>query len=335
MHPRQDPEIREEGRRRLRAVSGLRLAVVGDLMVDRFIRGQVDRISPEAPVPVVHVRSEEERLGGAANVAANAAALGARVELFGARGEDEAGPRLAALLQEADIGGEGLVVVPGRATGLKTRILAGGQQVVRIDRESVGPLPASAVDDLLFRLEERGPFEAVVVSDYGKGVVGEALMERLRRRHDEGQVVVVDPKQGNFELYRGVTAITPNEKEAAGATHSSIEGAEDAARVGELLRSRLDLDMVLLTRGEHGMCLLEEHGGLHHIPTEARQVFDVTGAGDTVIAVFTALLAAGAGAEVAARLANAAAGLAVARLGTAAISARELLTFWTGEEETP
>jgi D-beta-D-heptose 7-phosphate kinase/D-beta-D-heptose 1-phosphate adenosyltransferase len=264
-------------------------------------------------------------------VAANVAALGAKVTLFGACGPDDAAHRLRGLLDRAAIDAAGLLTVEGRSTGLKTRILAGGQQVVRIDRETVAPLPEDAIATLLDRLEAEGPFAAVVVSDYGKGVVGSALMDRLRAWHAGGQVVVVDPKQGNFELYRGVTAITPNEKEAAGATHERIEDAADAARVGEVLRARLDLDLLLLTRGEHGMCLLEGAEGLHHIPTEARQVFDVTGAGDTVIAVFSALLGAGAEAELAARLANAAAGLAVGRSGTAAIGVDELLVAWTGE----
>jgi rfaE bifunctional protein kinase chain/domain len=217
---------------------------------------------------------------------------------------------------------------------MKTRIMAGGQQVVRIDRESTGVLDPRDRDALLRGLEEAGPFSAVVVSDYGKGVVGEELMDLMRRWHDDGSVVVVDPKQGNFELYRGVSAITPNEKEAAGACHAKIEGSDDAARVGQELMTRLGTDMILLTRGENGICLIQENEETRHIPTEARQVFDVTGAGDTVIAGFTALLAAGATPELAARMANAAAGVAVATLGTATVDAATLAAAWKRRMES-
>lgn len=323
-----DPKLLQEGLDRLAALPELRMAVVGDCMIDRFIRGQVDRVSPEAPVPVVHVRSEEERLGGAANVAGNAVALGAGVELFALAGEDPAADRLVGLLDKAQIGHAGVLRSPRRCTTMKTRILAGGQQVVRIDRESTGELPEEDGQELMSRLEKAGPFDAVVVSDYGKGVVDEALMDLMRRWHDTGSVIVVDPKQGNFELYRGVTAITPNEKEAAGACHAKIDGREDAAQVATQLMQRLQTDMILLTRGENGICLLEGEAEVHHIPTEARQVYDVTGAGDTVIAGFTALLAAGASPGLAARLANAAAGVAVATLGTATVNAEALRLAW-------
>lgn len=323
-----DPTVLQEGLARLARLSALRIAVVGDCMIDRFVRGQVDRVSPEAPVPVVHVGSEEERLGGAANVAANAVALGAKVDLFALAGEDPAAERLSALLEKAGIVQTGVVRSAMRCTTMKTRILAGGQQIVRIDRESTGALGERDRHSLLDRLEAAGPFAAVVVSDYGKGVIDEELMQRLRQWHDDGVVVVVDPKQGNFELYRGVSAITPNEKEAAGACHAKIEGAEDAARVGAELMHRLGTDMILLTRGENGICLLHGDEAPRHIPTEARQVFDVTGAGDTVIAGFTALLAAGASPELAARMANAAAGVAVATLGTATIDAATLAQAW-------
>lgn len=322
-----DSQIYEEGLRRLGCLSSLKMAVIGDSMLDRFLRGKVDRISPEAPVPVVHVQGEEERLGGAANVAANVAALGASVQLYASCGEDSAAGRMSKLLRAKGIG-DCHLRSSTRNTTVKTRILAGGQQIVRIDEETTQSLTSPDRRRFLERLEKDGPFTAVVVSDYGKGVVDEGLMDLLRRWKEEGSVVVVDPKQGNFDLYRQVTAITPNEKEAGGACHEKILSDEGAARVATILRDRLDTQMILLTRGEHGLYLLDEKGASHQVPTEARQVYDVTGAGDTVIAGFTALLAVGAPAEVAARLANAAAGIAVAASGTAAVDLDSLREAW-------
>jgi len=323
-----DSHIYQEGLRSLDALAPVKVAVVGDTMLDRFLRGRVDRISPEAPVPVVHIQDEEERLGGAANVAANVAALGAGVELFAVCGRDGAAQRMESMLRDRGIGGSGLVQSGRRTTTVKTRILAAGQQVVRLDEESTGHLDDDDRSELLERLRRAAPFDAVIVSDYGKGVVDLELMDLLREWKAAGSPVVVDPKQGNFDLYRGVTAITPNEKEAGGACHESIEGDDDAARVAAILRDRLGTDMILLTRGENGLYLLEDGGRSHWIPTEARQVFDVTGAGDTVIAGFTTLLAAGAAAEVAARLANAAAGIAVGALGTAVVGQESLRQAW-------
>ncbi len=305
-------------------------------MLDRFVRGRVDRISPEAPVPVVHVSHEEERLGGAANVAANLAALGVDTHMYSLCGKDPAADRLSGLLERRGIKSGGVVRSDTRCTTLKTRIMAGNQQVVRIDRETPGPLDEVDRDPLLSRLQEQGPFDAVVISDYGKGVVSEELMTLMRQWRDRGSLVVVDPKQGNFELYRGVTAITPNEKEAAAACHERIEGEADAARVGAILRERLKADLILLTRGENGICLLQSDDRVHHFPTEAREVYDVTGAGDTVIAVFTAILAAKASSELATRMANAAAGVAVASLGTTVVDLASLKKAWNriaGEEE--
>ncbi len=323
-----DASTHEEGLSVLSRMNSLRLAVVGDCMLDRFVRGRVDRISPEAPVPVVHVRHEEERLGGAANVAANLAALGVQTHLFSLYGDDPAAEHLNALLAARGIHGRGMVRSESRCTTLKTRIMAGNQQVVRIDRETPGNLEGPDLDRLLKRLKEEGPFSAVVVSDYGKGVVNEELMTLMRAWHEAGSIVVVDPKQGNFELYRGVNAITPNEKEAASACHEQIEDDADAARVGAILLRRLQTDLILLTRGENGICLLQADERVHHFPTVAREVYDVTGAGDTVIAVFTAVLAAQQSPELATRLANAAAGVAVASLGTTVVDPAGLRRAW-------
>jgi rfaE bifunctional protein kinase chain/domain len=304
------------------------VAVIGDAMLDRFVHGRVDRISPEAPVPVVHVRHEESRLGGAANVAANVAALGANALLFSAVGEDADAAQLRSMLIERNIDDTGVIVASGRATTVKTRILAGHQQVVRIDHETKAPLPARDCDRLLGDLKERGPFGAIVVSDYGKGVIGPELMDQLRADHAAGALVLVDPKQADFSLYRGVTAITPNEREAASASHAGIDSEEDAVRVGRQLKDRLANDMLLLTRGEHGMMLFGADGGVTPLPAVATEVFDVTGAGDTVIAVFATMLAAGAEPVLAAMLANLAAGLVVRELGTAVVRASQLAAAW-------
>ncbi len=319
----------------LQRSQALPVAVIGDGMLDRFVHGRVDRISPEAPVPVVHVRQEEERLGGAANVAANVAALGANAVLFSAVGCDETATRLREMLVVRGIDDAGVFACADRVTTLKTRILAGHQQVVRIDRETKAPLSPLDQQRLLQDLQERGPFAAIIVSDYGKGVVSRALMDRLRELHAQGTIVVVDPKQSDFDLYRAVTALTPNEREAAMAAHATIEGEVDAVRVGQALKERLESDLLLLTRGEHGMILFGADGQVTPLPTEATEVYDVTGAGDTVIAVFTTLLAAGAAPALAARLSNLAAGLVVRELGTAVVRPHQIVTAWQERQGHP
>ena len=305
-------------------VARLRVAVVGDVMLDRFVFGVVDRISPEAPVPVVHVRDEQERLGGAANVAANVAALGASVALFGVTGVGSHGDAFLQACSARGIGTDGIVADSGRITSTKTRILAGSQQVVRIDRENKEPLDAGCFATLSSRLQELGPFDLFVVSDYGKGVVDERLMQLLRARKQEGVPVVVDPKQGDFQLYRETTCITPNAKEAGGACHCVVESDADAEHVARLLQDRLRTDLLLVTRGDRGMSLRDQKGRIHHLPTAAREVFDVTGAGDTVISVFGSMLAAGAAPELAAALSNSAAGLVVREIGTAVVNPKQL-----------
>ena len=303
----------------LARLSGLRVLVLGDVMLDRFVLGRVDRISPEAPVPVVSVSDEDARLGGAANVAANVAALGAKVVLAGAIGPGEAADDLVARVTEHGIDASGLVRFAERPTTVKTRILGGGQQIVRIDREARVPLDASEAARLLSTVEGHGPFDAIIVSDYGKGVVTEIVMDRARAWKRGGVPVVVDPKRPDVTFYRETTCITPNAREAGTATHDEVVDDASAERVGKTLRARLDCDMVLLTRGEQGLSLIGADGPVTHIPTEATRVFDVTGAGDTVIATFASLLGARASAVDAARLADRAAGIAVRQLGTAAV----------------
>ncbi len=309
----------------LKRFDGLRLAVIGDVMLDRFLWGRCDRISPEAPVPIVRLERETVKLGGAANVANNIRALGAAVSLFGVVGEDETAGTLKTLLAERGIDVAGLLPLAGRPTTLKTRIVAHHQQVVRTDVESDEKLPDAELDRLIAQLRAAGPYDGLVLSDYGKGVLAPQSLPRvIAWGRAAGTVVTVDPKNGDFSQYHGVTSLTPNQKEAGLACSTVIGDPETLDRVGRLLTERTGAEAVLVTRGEHGMALYERDGTVHHLPTEATEVYDVTGAGDTVIAAYTIALAAGATFLEAANLANHAAGLAVRELGTAAITAAQI-----------
>ena len=305
--------------------AGRRLAVIGDSMLDRFLWGRVDRISPEAPVPVVRLEKETIKLGGAANVAANIRALGAEVILCGVWDDDDAGHQMRNLLQDRGIDDGGMVVVDERPTTIKTRILAHNQQIVRADREADGPLAAEVVAALVDRILAAGPLDGFILSDYGKGVLGdEALARLIDLAGHQGRPIIVDPKKGDYSQYRGVTSLTPNQKEAAQACALDITDQESLGRAGHRLLERTAAEAVLITRGEHGMALYEAGGAEHHLPTEATTVYDVTGAGDTVIAVYTTALAGGASFREAASLANHAAGVAVRELGTVAVTAAQL-----------
>ncbi len=309
----------------LAALPGLRVAVIGDIMVDRFLWGRCDRISPEAPVPIVRVQKETLKLGGAANVAANLKALGAEVGLVGLRGDDPAGQSLGRLLGELGLATDSLVTCPDRPTTLKTRLIAQNQQVVRADMEDDRPVDEATAADVLRRFAALGPVAGVVISDYGKGLLTDPVLatviETCRR---DGRIVVVDPKKGDYSQYRGVTSLTPNQREAEQACAMVIADEADLARAGRMLCERTAAACVLITRGEHGMSLFQADGAVHHLPTEATEVYDVTGAGDTVISVYTAALAAGADFRTAAHLANHAAGVAVREVGTVAVSHRQL-----------
>jgi rfaE bifunctional protein kinase chain/domain len=306
-----------------------RIVVFGDVMLDEFVWGDVTRISPEAPVPVVDVRRESIRLGGAANVVANLVALGARATLVGVTGADDAGERLSARLAE-DCGGRGdarLVADPSRPTTTKTRIIAHNQLVVRADRERRAAVAAEIEDQLIETLTASlVEADALVVSDYDKGavtprVLGEVLPKAFARRVP----VLVDPKPRNFDAYRPATLVTPNHHEALRLTNSEDDTDEGMARAARAIRARLNCESVLITRGERGMMLLEGEGSPVYVETTAREVYDVTGAGDTVIATLAAALASGASLTEAASLANYAAGVVVGKLGTATASAAELI----------
>ncbi|MBU8870287.1 MAG: D-glycero-beta-D-manno-heptose-7-phosphate kinase [Gemmatimonadales bacterium] len=307
--------------------TGRRLAVVGDSMLDRFLWGRVDRISPEAPVPVVRLEKETTKLGGAANVAANIRALGAEVTLFGVWGADAEGLRMRELLVERGIEPQGMITDEGRPTTIKTRIIAHNQQVVRTDREQDGPVCADVIDRLVSGWQSAaGQFDGIIISDYGKGVLSRSVLEGLIKFGcREGIPVVVDPKKGNFSQYTGATSLTPNQKEAEQACATQIVDEETLSEVGGTILRRTRAEAVLVTRGEHGMALFQKEGPEHHLPTRATMVYDVTGAGDTVIAVYTTALATGADFPAAAALANYAAGIAVRELGTAEVKAAQLV----------
>jgi D-glycero-beta-D-manno-heptose-7-phosphate kinase len=303
---------RQELLRTIARFPGRRVLVVGDLMLDRYIRGGCSRISPEAPVPVVRVSAENHIPGGAGNVVSNLAALGAEVlEHFRAQGADV----------------DGVQADPERHTTEKCRVVAERQQVVRFDRESSGPL-SSATESRLLAAVDAGiaKASALILSDYGKGVIAPKLLARaIVAARRKGIPVTVDPKPEHFRRYRGVTTVTPNTSEAWACMHRPPKPGQDAiVALGKDILKTLKSESVLITRGPDGMSLFEKGGKVTHIPTVAREVFDVSGAGDTVISTFTLALAAGAKLKTAALLANQAAGIVVGKLGTATTSADEL-----------
>lgn len=304
-----------------------RVLVVGDLMLDRFIWGSVTRISPEAPVPVVEVTSESDVPGGSANVVTNTCALGARTHVCGIIGADRIGATLREKLAHRRIDLGGIITDPRRTTTLKTRIVAHSQQVVRVDRESKGEVRPREVARIVSYLRGLVPkLDAVIIEDYGKGLVTQGIVDELTRlAHAHGKILTVDPKIGHRLDYRGITAMTPNRAEAlwlAGAGPGDRMGIEEA---GGILLSTLACRGVLVTLGEHGMCLFRNGVPPANIPTAAREVYDVSGAGDTVIATFTLALASGASMEEAAVIANYAAGVVVGKVGTATAGRKELV----------
>lgn len=303
-----------------------RLLIIGDLMVDRYVIGSVDRISPEAPVPVVLVREEREVLGGAANVASLLTALGAGASLCGVIGADRGGEVLSRRLQEIGVDTALLHTHGTRPTTVKTRVVAHKQQVVRVDREDNTPFDDTTMEQLLQQVERALPgVDGVIISDYGKGVVLPRLIrETVRLCREQDKLVAVDPKVEHFLQYQGVTLITPNNKEASEGIGIPIRDPESLKRAGRLIQEKLAPRILLVTRSEHGMALFEQGKELVEIPTVARDVFDVTGAGDMVIAAFSLALACGATPYQAALLSNYAAGLEVQKFGCQPVSRAEL-----------
>jgi len=318
---------RKRAQQLLERVSECNVVVLGDVMLDEFIWGDVSRISPEAPVPVVNIQRESTCLGGAANVLANLAALGAKAFVIGVVGEDEAADKLRANLRAGGLQSDDSLILDGsRPTTIKTRIIAHNQMVVRADRETRaqvnGPIASRIITAVKSALETA---DALVVSDYDKGVVTPSILAEVLPSAYMRMPVLVDPKLRNFDAYRPATLVTPNHHEALRLTNLEEDSDRGLQLAARRIRERLACDAVLITRGDRGMMLVEGEQDPVLVATAAREVFDVTGAGDTVIGTLAAALAAGASMTEAAVLANHAAGIVVGKLGTATASAKEVL----------
>ncbi|MEE8396403.1 MAG: D-glycero-beta-D-manno-heptose-7-phosphate kinase [bacterium] len=317
---------------RLQRLSELKVLVVGDLMVDRYLWGEVERISPEAPVPVVKLEREEARLGGAANVAHNLTALGCQVSLAGLAGDDAAGLALREMLSELSVSHQGVLTDSSRPTTEKTRVMSQNRQLLRLDREESHP-PSSAVADAVhdFLRREAAGCDGVIVSDYGKGLVGADLMAVLAEAcRGAGISIVVDPKGMDYAKYAGAQCVTPNEREAGHAARLPVDSEQEVLAAARSLIETLRLPSLCITRGAQGVLALD--GRSHRfLPTRAREVFDVSGAGDTFIATFGAMLFSGSPFFDAVAAANEAAGVSVGKLGTATVTRSEILAA----SETP
>jgi D-beta-D-heptose 7-phosphate kinase/D-beta-D-heptose 1-phosphate adenosyltransferase len=310
------------------AFKSCNILVVGDLIIDHFIWGSVSRISPEAPVPVVNVTHENLLLGGSANVLHNLYSLGAKASICGAIGNDAMGDQIIALINDLQSPIAGVIRVNDRPTTIKTRIIARQQQVVRFDREHTGPIEGEQLDRIkAFITNNISSFKAVIVSDYAKGIIAPELMDHLRKELQQYPQIslVIDPKPDNPARFKGATIVTPNHFEAEQISGIAIIDQESLERAGRQLLDDLDSKAVLITRGEAGMSLFERDRPTITIPTVAKEVFDVTGAGDTVIATLALGLAANLSFSLAATLANYAAGIVVGKLGTATVTTDELV----------
>ncbi len=311
----------------LERMRGRRIAVVGDLMLDEWLWGRVRRISPEAPVPVVEVDDHSYTLGGAGNVANNLAALGAKVRTIGIVGDDEAGERVLDMLARLHADTSGVQRVARRPTTQKTRIVAHHQQLVRADRESTAPVNGALAGRLRRSLLELdGEVDGIIISDYGKGLIGLPVTQALRA-FSHRPVIAGDPKPQNLDAFASIDCIAPNAVEAGAAAGVTIASDRDLSRAAAALIKRTGCKYVLITRGEHGMTLFSKSARAFTVPAVARQVYDVSGAGDTVISTLTLALAVGAPIERAVSLATLAAGVVVEKLGTATATAAEIVRF--------
>jgi len=307
---------------RLRATSVL---CVGDVMLDRFVYGSVDRISPEAPIPVLAIERESAMLGGAGNVVRNLVALGAHPAFIAVVGDDVPGREIARLVDEHKTIEPSLLVEPGRQTTIKTRFFASNQQLLRADRETRAAVGEPVREQVLARAgESMATAGVVVLSDYGKGVLAPEMVSALIARA-AGKPVVVDPKGTDYSIYAGATIVTPNRKELHEATKMAVGSDDEVVAAARHLIATCGIGSVLVTRSQDGMTLVQGDGAVHHLPAEAREVFDVSGAGDTVVATLAAALASGSSLLEGAVLANVAAGIVVAKVGTAVAYADELV----------
>jgi len=303
------------------------ILVIGDLMVDHYIWGKVKRVSPEAPVPVVEVSDEQLLPGGAANVANNLISLGARVFITGVIGKDEMGERLVKDLNRKGINTDGILIDKDRPTTMKTRIIAHNQQVVRFDRESREDIDKVTSRRMLSYVRDCLPnIKGIIISDYCKGVITKRFIPELLEITDSKRFIAIDPKIGHFGYYKGVNLITPNINEASSGSGIEITDKRSLVMAGRRLMERLHCNAIIITRGEEGMTLFEDNGRVTHIPTSAKEVYDVTGAGDTVIATFTLSHCAGASLIDSAIYANYAAGVVVGEVGTTVINIDKLIS---------
>jgi len=301
--------------------------VIGDLMIDEYIWGTVDRISPEAPVPVVAVKKETRIPGGAANVVNNLADLDIKVFVSGIIGNDWGGKFLKKYFAQKNVNTDGIILTDDRPTIIKTRIVAHDQQVVRVDKEKIKPILHDHIKQLVdFIKSIINEIDAILLSDYGKGVViPEVIKNSVKLAHKYDKIVSVDPKVEHFFQYKKVTLLTPNHKEASQATGIKINSQEDVYKAGKYIMQKLNSDYLIITQSKDGMTVFKKNGQAKHIPTHAREVYDVTGAGDTVVATVTAALISGLDIEKSAVLSNLAAGVVVGEVGTTTITTQKLL----------
>ena len=309
----------------IRGFKDRHVLVIGDIILDHYIWGKVNRISPEAPVPVVEVTRESFLLGGAANVAHNIVSLGGRASVIGINGQDIAGEALMNILMQRGVNCDG-IFTENRPTTVKTRVIAHNQQVVRFDREDKKYVDGKILKGILGHINSvLLQYDAVIISDYQKGMISQGLIRDIVKKAKPKEIFIsVDPKVGHFDFYKGVSLITPNVMEASSGSKIEIRDDKTLLRAGKSLMKKLSCKAVLITRGEQGMSLFEKKK-VTHIPTVARKVYDVTGAGDTVISAFTLAYASGASMEEAAMIANHAAGIVVAEVGTAVATADQII----------
>lgn len=307
-------------------IKKVNVLVLGDIILDHYICGKAERLSPEAPVPVVWANRQNYLLGGASNVAYNLASLGTKVGISGVVGEDENGKLILELLKKEKIKRDFVLCYNQRPTTLKTRIIAQHQQVVRVDWESIEQVSPSINKKIIQSIRKNvSKFDSLIIEDYGKGLINPKLLEKIIDICKKNKkIITVDPKEEHFDYYDGITTLTPNLKEAQSATHMIVKRKADLNILGKKIMDKLSPRALLLTLGEDWMRLFLDQGSIWHLPTYALEVFDVSGAGDTVIAVYTAALSTGASFLEAAFLANIAAGIVVGKLGVASVSALEL-----------
>lgn len=311
-------------------ISRMKILVIGDLILDEYLIGSVDRISPEAPVPVVWVRKETQTLGGSGNVIKNLASLGISSIVFGRIGKDKAGETLQSLVLDSKVNDSDLNLMVSDAvpTICKTRIIASNQQVCRVDREEIIPLEPAEENQILSLFQTKiNEADAVILSDYDKGYLTPRLIEGLIQIClKEKKIVTVDPQVSHFFLYKGIQIMTPNHHEAGKAISKKLTTTEEIESACVLISEKLQSEAVMITRGEKGMSIYESKPkAFTHIPTVAKEVFDVTGAGDTVITTYTAFLAAGLSVPLASLVSNVSAGIVVGKLGAATVTTKEIL----------